>query len=667
MLPALLAAAMAVVVPLAFSPTLSTFRVDALPFGQAGQSAVTGQGGPLGPGGGDGAGRLGGSGTDGIGSAELGAGPGLSGLRTIDLVDNLQAVLSSRSAEVMFDAGTAVPTYWQIAVLTRFNGQILLAAPTTESAAEAFAQPVERTVPGLPALPEPRVTKTFRATVTIADLESTLLPLPPTTVSVGDTADVVPGFGAVQAIESPPGQTYTAVARVPVKPGTTTRGGAGGSTSPPGATGPVPASSLAPYLQVPVMSSQVVQLAHQIVAGADGPAARAADLTRFFNGGRFRYTLNPPSSTGADPLVSFLFVTRAGFCQQFAGAYAALARIDGLPTRIAVGFTTGTTEGRDRYQVTGADAHVWPEVYLGPSTGWTSYEPTPAAAGETAGIGINSGSRTGAQHAGSEHTASTASTVTPSHHPVSPHFPVPPTLPRVVHGKTSAGVKGRSWVPPTVITLIVVAVGAVAAVVAVVVVRLRRRTPRGLVHGRRRPGGGPVRPLLDLLDRLGLRRRHRPVTDPTAEVLTQWQETASLLERARLGRRPAETLPEHARRLQSLADARWLGGYAPLVSGVSARDASARAGLGAAGLGSGAGLGAGAGVGAGGSAGTTTSTDEIGAAVEAYERLAALAARAAYSPDACTFEEATDAEHLGAVVRAGLVRPTRRRDQPVPV
>jgi len=72
-------------------------------------------------------------------------------------------------------------------------------------------------------------------------------------------------------------------------------------------------------------------------------------------------------------------------------------------------------------------------------------------------------------------------------------------------------------------------------------------------------------------------------------------------------------------------------------------------------------------VGAGGSAGTTTSTDEIGAAVEAYERLAALAARAAYSPDACTFKEATDAEHLGAVVRAGLVRPTRRRDQPVPV
>ncbi len=44
----------------------------------------------------------------------------------------------------------------------------------------------------------------------------------------------------------------------------------------------------------------------------------------------------------------------------------------------------------------------------------------------------------------------------------------------------------------------------------------------------------------------------------------------------------------------------------------------------------------------------------IDATVDAYARLAELAARASYGPDPCTAEEAADAEHLGAVVRSGL-------------
>ncbi len=157
-------------------------------------------------------------------------------------------------------------------------------------------------------------------------------------------------------------------------------------------------------------------------------------------------------------------------------------------------------------------------------------------------------------------------------------------------------------------------------------------------------------------------------------MLARWQETASLLERARLGRRPAETLQEHAARLQSLAVARWLGGYAPLasVAPVASVASTGDAGTGA-GLRPGAGARPGAGLRPGddgpasGDPGAMTSADEIGAAVDAYERLAALAARAAYGPDACTFDEAVDAGQLGVIVRAGLVRPTRRREQPVPV
>ena len=119
----------------------------------------------------------------------------------------------------MFDARSPLPTYWQVAVLTDFDGTAWLPDPTTEAAAQSFAlSPQSKEVAGLPALPEPTATKTFRAQITIGDLESTLLPLPPTTYSVDTDADLVPGFGAVQPVEAAPGLTYIAVARVPVNP-----------------------------------------------------------------------------------------------------------------------------------------------------------------------------------------------------------------------------------------------------------------------------------------------------------------------------------------------------------------------------------------------------------------------------------------------------------------
>ncbi len=164
-------------------------------------------------------------------------GPGVLGVQAIDLVDNLRAVLVNRTGEVMFSAQSADPTYWQVAVLTEFDGTAWLPDPTTEAAAQSFAlSPQSKEVAYLPALPQPAPTKTFSATVTIGALESTLLPLPPTTVSVDTAADFVPGFGVVQPVEAPPGKTYTAVARVPVNPTA-----AGATTVSPGSSSPVPA------------------------------------------------------------------------------------------------------------------------------------------------------------------------------------------------------------------------------------------------------------------------------------------------------------------------------------------------------------------------------------------------------------------------------------------
>ncbi|MDR3649192.1 MAG: hypothetical protein P4L20_08885, partial [Acidimicrobiales bacterium] len=105
------------------------------------------------------------------------------------------------------------------------------------------------------------------------------------------------------------------------------------------------------------------------------------------------------------------------------------------------------------------------------------------------------------------------------------------------------------------------------------------------------------------------------------------------LERARLGRRPAETLQEHASRLAALAGAKWLVPYRPVTASSPA---------------------------------PPNVEPSIEATVDAYGKLAALAARASYSSDPCTAEDAADAGLLGDVVRSGLGRPTGRRRVPVP-
>jgi len=386
------------------------------------------------------------------------------------------------------------------------------------------------------------------------------------------------------------------------------------------------------------------------VAGASGPAAEAAALARWFDTGRYRYTLSPPAPKGPNALQSFLFTTRAGFCQQFAAAYAVLARTDGLPTRVAVGFTTGTTRGHARYQVTGADAHVWPEVYLGPSTGWTSYEPTPASSGEAAGVGVNTGSRTSPPIPGVRSTATTASTTPTLRRPAGAKAALPTTIPLLHHGTTPVlSSHGGSWW-----AALAIATSGVALVVLVVVAVLRARR-------RARPGRDPLRLLRLALRRRRHRRRRRLGHDPTAEVLAQWRDAEMVLERARLGRRPAETLQEHAARLQSLASAKWLTPYRPVT--VSSPAPAPAPGPGTTAT-PGSGTTATPRSGARATPGTAgTSIDDT---VDAYERLAALAARASYASDPCTPEEAADAELLGALVRSGLARPSGRRRDPVP-
>jgi Transglutaminase-like superfamily/TgpA N-terminal domain len=90
--------------------------------------------------------------------------------------------------------------------------------------------------------------------------------------------------------------------------------------------------------------------------------------------GGFTYNERPPVTDGP-PLVNFVTTSKAGYCQHFAGAMAVMARLLGIPARVAVGFTSGRL--RDgAWVVNDHDAHAWVEVWFA-GHGWVPFDPTP--------------------------------------------------------------------------------------------------------------------------------------------------------------------------------------------------------------------------------------------------------------------------------------------------
>lgn len=129
-------------------------------------------------------------------------------------------------------------------------------------------------------------------------------------------------------------------------------------------TGPIP------------ISFEVRELVERWTAGARTPLAQLIALQD--NLRLFTYRLDVPPSASTDHLSDFLLRTRTGYCQQFAAAFALLARYLGFATRVSIGFLPGQTSIAEpnRFTVKGTDAHSWPEV-LFEGYGWIRFEPTP--------------------------------------------------------------------------------------------------------------------------------------------------------------------------------------------------------------------------------------------------------------------------------------------------
>ena len=307
----------------------------------------------------------------------------------------------SRSTETMFDVSAPAATLWTVTTLDRFDGIRFLRSddpPSDGSAGTSVT--VERlrfTVQGLHSRLLARAGRPIAVEVNSVTASGARITPDGTLAAVGAPLEPGDTYAMTTAVsDATAARLRRAPARVPpgLRPFTQfelpapaqsglrsvdlvadARAGAGAART----VGPLPSwrspargAAVAEVLASPY--ARMFRLARHIAAPAHNAFDAAARLAAFLRR-NYAYDEQPPAR--AYPLEAFLFQDGIGYCQQFSGAMALMLRMDGIPSRVAVGFTPGTYDASlPGYRVTALDAHAWVEVYFS-GLGWSTFDPTP--------------------------------------------------------------------------------------------------------------------------------------------------------------------------------------------------------------------------------------------------------------------------------------------------
>jgi protein-glutamine gamma-glutamyltransferase len=140
----------------------------------------------------------------------------------------------------------------------------------------------------------------------------------------------------------------------------------------------IPGRPLSPYSERRVLASpyaQTYRLARRLAAGERTPYDTVKAIQSYLQKG-YQYSEKPPLRRY--PLPAFLFQDKIGYCQQFSGAMALMLRMNGIPARVAAGFSPGNYDHvAKEYRVRDLDAHSWVEVWF-TGIGWVPFDPTPS-------------------------------------------------------------------------------------------------------------------------------------------------------------------------------------------------------------------------------------------------------------------------------------------------
>lgn len=180
---------------------------------------------------------------------------------------------------------------------------------------------------------------------------------------------------AVQAGEP----SYTVVSMVPAVSEETLRSLPAWTLPNGQGDGPLLPEDLAIHLELPnTITERTRELALQLVEGQATSYDKALAIEQYLRQYEYDLDVSEPPAQVTDVADYFLFELQRGYCDYYATAFIVLARLAGLPTRFATGYSAGLWNPSEGiFVITESDAHSWPEVYF-PEVGWVPFEPTAA-------------------------------------------------------------------------------------------------------------------------------------------------------------------------------------------------------------------------------------------------------------------------------------------------
>ena len=303
--------------------------------------------------------------------------PPLEDVATIDPLSLLAGWALDRDDPVLFTAEGPVADRWRLAVLDRYD------PATGWSSRSSYVAAGSR-------VPAPDVPDTAAAPgsaqereVTIDELAGVWLPTTgrPTGVD-GLDAHVDPA--TTMLVHGPglaPGRRY----HLTSDPGTALDD-CTGATAPVRPPDPDVGSTI---------SVEVLSYATAITRGSTSACEQAQRIEAYLRSDNFAFSAEAPSGATMARIADLLTPAgngdggsdgegggdppdpKSGTSEQFATAFALLARASGLEVRVAVGFRSGESVG-DAQRVHASDALAWAEVRF-PERGWVAFDPTPGS------------------------------------------------------------------------------------------------------------------------------------------------------------------------------------------------------------------------------------------------------------------------------------------------
>lgn len=382
-----------------------------------------------------------------------GSGP----LQLTDPTLDLQKDLNDQSDETVIRYSTpdADGEYLRLASLTKVDSTGWHVSPVE------LSQNAPSSVPGLDAAPSSRTVR-----VQVGDFGSEYLPAPyaplsaPTSGSwAWDPSSLALISTTDDRADATRGLSYNVRVTGP-SPDPTSFGTAQAGRPDDRATTAVPR-------QVP---QQIIRLTTGITAGKSTAAQKAEAIQAWLRDPRrFTYSTTAPPGNGYDVLTNFLTKTHSGYCIHFAAAMALMARIEGIPSRVSVGFLPGTEHG-GQWNVRASNMHAWPELYF-QGYGWVRFEPT-AAVGDAPDWSVASPSAQPRASSSTSPQASPEPTISTS------AAPVPSSSPSTAPGARGAAASGTAIPWGTIARIGIPVLVLIALCLAPMLIRAARRGRR---------------------------------------------------------------------------------------------------------------------------------------------------------------------------------------------